>query len=93
MPVAVNQAKRVIEGNCAIFFIHEPTFYQSLEQALNLAVTTENDANCAALAEVAYVAATGKEDVLAVVIGGVVIKQEKIKKGNHLFGGSRGCYC
>nr|WP_245249688.1 ROK family protein [Vagococcus allomyrinae] len=93
-PGAVNQAKRVIEGNCAISFVHEPTFYQSLEQALHLPVTIENDANCAALAEVAYGAAAGKEDVLAVVIGsgigGAVIKQGKIEKGHHLFGGEFG---
>lgn len=93
-PGAVNQEKRVIEGNCAISFVHEVTFYRSLEQALNLPIAIENDANCAALAEVAYGTAVGKEDVLVVVIGsgigGAIIKHGKIEKGHHLFGGEFG---
>lgn len=93
-PGAVNQEKRVIEGNCAIPFVHEPNFYAALEEALELPIEIENDANCAALAEVAYGAAMGKEDVLAVVIGsgvgGAVIKHGQIEKGHHLFGGEFG---
>ena len=93
-PGAVNQAKRQIEGISAVPYLHYFPIYTELEELLGCPISMENDANCAALAEVWKGAAEGLSNVLFVVIGsgigGSVIVDGKIQHGKHLFGGEFG---
>lgn len=93
-PGAVNQEKRIIEGASALPYLHNFPIYDELETVLNCPVTFENDANCAALAEIWKGAAKGLKNVLFVVvgtgIGGAVIVDGQIQHGKHLFGGEFG---
>jgi predicted NBD/HSP70 family sugar kinase len=54
----------------------------------------ENDANCAALAELKFGAAKGMKDVIFMVlgtgVGGAIVIDGKIRHGQHLFGGELG---
>ena len=56
-PGAVNQSTGYIEGFSALPYIHGFNIQHALEEKLGLTLTIENDANCAALAEVAFGAA------------------------------------
>lgn len=84
----------IIYGSSAIPYIHGPNIKKHMEAETGLTVHIENDANCAALAEVWKGAATGKKDVAVVVagtgIGGALIKNGIIHKGIHLHGGEFG---
>ncbi|MBY7142902.1 ROK family protein [Virgibacillus sp. NKC19-3] len=84
----------VIHGSSAIPYIHGPNMKDLIERRTGLPVHIENDANCAALAEVWKGAASGKKDVAVVVIGtgvgGALIKDGMIHKGSHLHGGEFG---
>lgn len=93
-PGAVNQKTGYIEGFSALPYIHGFNIHHVLEEKLGLPLTIENDANCAALAEVAYGAAKNLQNVLFLVlgtgVGGAVVLNGKIHHGNHLFGGEFG---
>ncbi|WP_192987943.1 ROK family protein [Carnobacterium mobile] len=93
-PGAVNQEKRIIEGASALPYLHNFPVYDELEAVFNCPVSFENDANCAALAEIWKGAAKGLKNVLFVVvgtgIGGSVIVDGQIQHGKHLFGGEFG---
>ncbi|MDN6626064.1 MAG: ROK family protein [Pisciglobus halotolerans] len=84
----------VIYGASAIPYIHGPNVKDVVEQATGIKTSIENDANCAGLAEIWKGAAKGKKDVAAVIIGtgigGVLIKNGSIHKGNALHGGEFG---
>ncbi len=84
----------VIYGSSAIPFLHGPNIKNLIADGTGKRVFLENDANCAAYAEVWKGAAKGKKDVLVVVIGtgigGAVIKNGEIHKGAHLHGGEFG---
>ena len=88
MPGAVASDEGVIYGASAIDYIHGPNIKKDLEERLQTRVELENDANCAALAEVWLGAAKDNQDCCFVVcgtgIGGAVIKDKKIHKGQHL---------
>ena len=94
MPGAVASDEGVIYGASAINYIHGPNIKKDLEDRLQTRVELENDANCAALAEVWLGAAKDNQDCCFVVcgtgIGGAVIKDKKIHKGKHLHGGEFG---
>lgn len=94
MPGAVASDEGVIYGASAIDYIHGPNIKKDLEERLQTRVELENDANCAALAEVWLGAAKDNQDCCFVVcgtgIGGAVIKDKKIHKGQHLHGGEFG---
>ena len=94
MPGAVASDEGVIYGASAIDYIHGPNIKKDLEERLQTRVELENDANCAALAEVWLGAAKDNQDCCFVVcgtgIGGAVIKDKKIHKGKHLHGGEFG---
>ncbi|CQR48480.1 Beta-glucoside kinase [Paraliobacillus sp. PM-2] len=83
-----------IYGSSAIPYIHGPNMKKLIEDSTGLAVSIENDANCAALAEVWKGSAVGKSDIAVVVIGtgvgGALIKNGSIHKGNNLHGGEFG---
>lgn len=93
-PGAVNKATGVIEGASALPYIHDFDIHTELEKRFGLPVSIENDANCAALAEVNFGAAKGLSDVLFLVlgtgVGGAVVMDGKIHHGKHLFGGEFG---
>ncbi|MDN6291416.1 MAG: ROK family protein [Tetragenococcus koreensis] len=93
-PGSVNQQDRQIEGISAVPYLHYFPIYDELEELFQLSVAIENDANCAALAEVWKGSAKENQTVLFVVIGtgigGAVIIDKKIHHGTHLFGGEFG---
>lgn len=84
----------IIHGSSAIPYIHGPNIKKLFAERTNKAIHMENDANCAALAEVWSGSAIGKKDVLVMVIGtgigGAIIKDGFIHKGAHLHGGEFG---
>lgn len=93
-PGAVNQAARVVEGASALPYLHHFPIYDELEEMFGCKVALENDANCAALAEVWKGSAKGLENVLMVIvgtgIGGSVVINGEVQHGAHLFGGEFG---
>lgn len=93
-PGAVNSDKGVIEGISAIPYIHHFPIQAELEAYFGLPVSFENDANSAGIAEVWKGAAREYQDVLFLVlgtgVGGAVIKNGKVEKGAHLYGGEFG---
>jgi len=93
-PGAVDTKTGVIGGASALPYIHGPNFKDIIKERLGLPASIENDANCAALAEVYKGAAKQYQDVCFVVcgtgIGGAVIKNGKIHHGKHLHGGEFG---
>ncbi|KEQ18462.1 ROK family protein [Endozoicomonas numazuensis] len=84
----------LIKGVSAIPCIHGPNIREDLQNRFNVPVAMENDANCAALAEVRAGSAKDYNDVLFVVcgtgVGGAVIKDGQLHKGKHLLGGEFG---
>lgn len=93
-PGAVNKNTGVIEGASALPYIHGFNIQSELETLFALPVSIENDANCAALAEVAFGAAKGCTTALLLVlgtgVGGAVVIDGKVHHGEHLFGGEFG---
>ena len=93
-PGAVNKRTGVIEGASALPYIHNFKIQPELEKRFGLNISMENDANCAALAELADGAGQGADSLLFLVIGtgvgGSVIINHKIWHGAHLFGGEFG---
>lgn len=93
-PGAVNQATGVIEGASALPYIHNFEIVPELERRFGLPVAIENDANCAALAEVDSGAAAGHQRVAVLVlgtgVGGAIIADGRVAHGAHLSGGEFG---
>lgn len=93
-PGVVDVDQSVIRGISAIPYIHHFDIFTELTELFGVPVTIENDANCAALAEVYKGVAVGKKDVLFVVVGsgvgGAVIHDGLLMKGQHLYGGEFG---
>lgn len=94
LPGAVDSVTGFVGGASALDYIHGPNIKQDLETRLKKTVQLENDANCAALAEVWIGSASDVQDCLFIVsgtgIGGAVVKDKKIHKGVHLHGGEFG---
>ncbi|MGL5151428.1 MAG: ROK family protein [Clostridium sp.] len=93
-PGAVNSETGIIGGDSAVPCIHGPNWKEILLEKTGLNVSIENDANCAALAEVFSGTAKDVSDMMFVVcgtgIGGAIIKNGEIHKGKNLFGGEFG---
>lgn len=93
-PGAVNKKTGVIEGASALPYIHNFKIEQELERRFQLPVSIENDANCAALAEVEEGAGRDCQNMIFIIIGtgvgGSVIMNRKVWHGTHLFGGEIG---
>ena len=85
-----------IGGGSALPCIHGPNFKEIFGDNLGLKVELENDANCAALGEVWRGSAKDNDNVLFVVcgtgIGGAIIKDKKIHRGNNLQAGEFGFF-
>ncbi|WP_428443749.1 ROK family protein [Photobacterium sagamiensis] len=94
MPGAVNSDTGIVGGASAIPYIHGPNIKQTLSLRYDMPVEIENDANCAALAEVWKGAARNINDCCFVVIGtgigGAIVRDRKIHKGKNLHGGEFG---
>lgn len=94
MPGAVDSKSGCIGGASAVPYIHGPNIKEELEKRIKKPVQLENDANCAALAEVWLGSAKDVQDCMFIVsgtgIGGAVVKDKKIHKGKHLHGGEFG---
>lgn len=93
-PGNVDHQKGVIIGHSKIKYIHHFPIKKDLETHYQLPVSMANDANCAALAECWTGVATGKNNVLFIVvgtdIGGSVVIDGKVQFGAHLFCGNFG---
>lgn len=93
-PGAVNKQMGVILGDSAIPYIHGFNIVKELEDELKLKVKIENDAKCAALAELRAGHAKGLSNVVLLVlgseIGGTIISNQKISYGKHLYSGEFG---
>lgn len=91
IPGAVNQQTGIIGGISALPYIHNFPIKAALEKRLNLPVSMENDANCAALAEVKSGMAVNMQNVVMLVIGtgvgGAVVINRQLVHGQHLLGG------
>lgn len=92
-PGTVDSSIGNIYGKSAVEFITEYNFALEIKNKFNLPVAIENDANCAALAEIFY----GKVDknylaflIIGSGIGGSITKNGKIIKGNSLEAGEFG---
>ncbi len=94
VPGAVNKDEGIIQGISAVPYIHHFPISHSLSELLQLPVCMENDANCAALAELWSGAASDCKNVVFVVIGtgigGAVIVNGELQRGEHLYGGEFG---
>ena len=93
-PGAVNKKTGVVEGASAIPYIHNFEIQQALSDKFGLPVSMENDANCAALAELNSGAGKDVSSLLFLIIGtgvgGSIIINHQIWHGAHLFGGEFG---
>lgn len=92
-PGTVDSSTGNIYGKSAVEFITEYNFALEIKNKFNLPVVIENDANCAALAEIFY----GKVDknylaflIIGSGIGGSITKNGKIIKGKSLEAGEFG---
>lgn len=93
-PGSVDVDAGVIHGISAVPYIHHFPILKAFEECLGLPVSIENDANCAALAEVAFGVAKVCQNALFFIIGsglgGAVVIDRKLHKGRNLFGGEFG---
>ncbi len=93
-PGAVDTARGIIYGASAIDYIHRFTIRQELADLIGLPVSIQNDANCAALAEVwqgnARQVANSAYLIIGSGIGGAVVINQQLQPGAHLFGGEFG---
>jgi len=92
-PGTVDSSTGNIYGKSAVEFITEYNFALEIKNKFNLPVAIENDANCAALAEIFY-GKVGKNYLAFLIIGsgigGSITKNGKIIKGNSLEAGEFG---
>ncbi|RVU70629.1 MULTISPECIES: ROK family protein [Lactobacillus] len=93
-PGAVDQKTGIIGGTSALPYIHNFKIQAELEKRFSLPVTLENDANCAALGELAAGSGQGCNSIAFFVIGtgigGAMIMNQRIWHGAHLYGGEFG---
>lgn len=93
-PGVVNVSTREIEGISAVRYLHNCPIFDMFEQAFNLPVRIENDANCAGIAEMNLGVGKDRKNALFVVlgtgVGGAVFINGALYKGAHLFGGEFG---
>ena len=94
IPGAVDQKRGIIGGISALPYIHNFPIQAAIEERLRLPVTLENDANCAALAEVSIGAARNMKNIMFFIIGtgvgGAVVINRQVVHGSHRLGGEFG---
>lgn len=83
-----------IKGTSAIPYFYNLSFKKTLEDLTGEFVSIENDANCAALAELWIGSAKAHKEVIVIVIGtgvgGAIISEGKLHRGANLMGGEFG---
>lgn len=93
-PGAVDSESGLIGGQSALDFIHGPNWKDVWREKTGFEIGIENDANCAALAELYYGEGKQYNDLAYVVlgtgVGGAVVKDKKVHKGVHLHSGEFG---
>ncbi len=93
-PGSVDTEQGVIYGKSAIPYIHRFPIQEELSTLFGLPVSLENDANCAALAELHFgVAKESSSSVFFIIgsgVGGAVVQEKSLLKGENLFGGEFG---
>lgn len=93
-PGAVDTKIGIVGGASAVPCIHGPNWKEEILKRTSLKASIENDANCAALAEVFSGTAKGVSDMMFLVcgtgIGGAIVNNGKIHHGKHLHGGEFG---
>ena len=93
-PGMVDQITGIIRGASAVPYIHNFPIVAELNNRFELPVAIENDANCAALAEVHAGAARDVRDAVFIVlgtgVGGAVVLNRQVRHGQHLLGGEFG---
>ncbi|MFR7444616.1 MAG: ROK family protein [Sellimonas intestinalis] len=91
----MNVSTGVIGGRSAVLCIHGLSWTEELTRRFQVPSSIENDANCAAMAEVTFGNARGYKNLAFVVcgtgIGGAVVIDGKICCGANLYGGEFGC--
>jgi len=93
-PGTVNVETGIITGTSAIPYIHHFPIKEELSKVLPCAVSLQNDANCAALAELWLGNAQNKASAAFLIIGsgigGAYVNNGKLQTGENLFGGEFG---
>lgn len=93
-PGTVDITSGIISGISAIPYIHNFPIKKELEQSLQRPVTLQNDANCAALAELWVGNAQERKQAAFLIIGsgvgGAYVIDGKLQPGVNLFGGEFG---
>ena len=93
-PGAVDSKNDIIRGLSAVPYIHGFAIRKELEEMFQLPVSIENDANCAALAELHEGSAKDADHAIFMIIGsgigGAVIVNRTLHRGRNLFGGEFG---
>ncbi|UUX35271.1 ROK family protein [Fundicoccus culcitae] len=94
VPGSPNSEKGVIEGESLVDYLHNFPIYQELTEMFHLPVEFENDANCAALAEISQKSDEDKSNILFIVlgtgIGGSLIINNEIINGFNNYAGEFG---
>lgn len=84
----------MIGSDSAVSYLHEYNILETFKTAFNMPVTIENDANCAALAEIwsgnAQIESNVATLIIGTGIGGAIIQNRKILRGKHSHAGDFG---
>lgn len=93
-PGAVDSETGIITSKSAVPYLFGVNIKERLSEITGLKVEVENDANCAALGECWLGAAKDNDDSAFIVcgtgIGGAIVKNKSIHRGNHMHGGEFG---
>lgn len=94
LPGSVDVDEGIVRGISAVSYIHNFHIRQELSDYLEIPVSIQNDANCAALAEIWMGNLCDVKEALCVVIGsgvgGAQISNGELQQGFNLFGGEFG---
>ena len=93
-PGSFDHKRGVITGMSPLDYLKGFNILEELETTFNLPITIENDANCAARAELWRGVAKDEKNALFIIIGsrinGAVVVDGKVQRGHNLSGGEFG---
>lgn len=93
-PGAVDSERGIIGGISAVPYVHHFPIVEELKELFGVPVSIENDANCAALAEIHFGSAKDVNSaaffIIGSGIGGALSFNHQLVKGPNLFGGEFG---
>ena len=91
MPGLIDTKRGVCISSGALNFSNGHCIAEELQQICNVPVTVENDANCAALAEMRSGSLVGVKDAVVLVfgtaVGGAIIRNKELYRGAHFCAG------